>query len=550
MKMKFRKVISVVILVCAISVGLHAQTDTKTQTLETLKVLRDAISKSIDELTAAVNGTPTPPVVTSAVIAAHTAAEFQAALNTANASQAASTIKLDSGTRYIGNFLLPARAATAGVITVTSTSGVPAAGIRVTPTAVLAEVVTTNNVPAIDGPAGVHQFALIGLRIGTTTGNANDLVRFGSGEDTQASVYPGGFLLDRVIIRGDPTLGAKRGILANANNVTIINSDIRDIYRDGQDTTTIGCFNCGTGYTIKNNWLEAGAEVVIFGGAPSPANTIATDILFEGNTLTRPAAWQAAGHKQVKNLFELKEGLRVVIRGNIMFNNWVAAQPGISIVITPRDTNKYIQDVLIENNIVYNIGATMSISSHDNYYPTPIGTNKISVKNNLFIINAPVYGGDGRLVLITGAPKDITFDHNTVIQLGARYSSIVAAYEASWPGLNGTTGSGGPVAGFVFVNNAVQNGEYGIIANGSMNGAGLSTWFPNILMVANVMGGYPEATWQRLYPAGNFVPAIADWPGLFVNYTAGDYHPSTLMPLGTDGKPVGVDFSKLPARLP
>jgi hypothetical protein len=481
-----------------------------------------------------------------AVVAVHTAAEFQRALDSSAGRPTATTIVLDSGVRYVGNFTLPARAMTAAPVTITSSQNVPAPGVRVDPAAVLAEVVTPNNVPAIDGPSGAHRYELIGLRITAGSGVANDLIRFGYGLETSSSLYPGGFLVDRVIIRGDPAGGAKRGILANAHDVTVANSDIRNIFRAGQDTTTFGCFNCGTGYTLRNNHLEAGGEVVIFGGADSAARTVATNVLLEGNTLTRPLEWRTLD-RQVKNLFELKEGLHVVVRGNLLFNHWVAAQSGAAIVITPRDIGKYIQDVVFESNVLYNTGSAFAIASHDDHVATPVATNRIAIRNNLVILDQPTYGGDGRLVLINGSPRDITLDHNTLITLGGEYATVLTAYETRYP-INdaGGTAAGGPVVGLVFTNNAVPNGEYGLIANGSINGVGFPTWFPSIVMTGNVLAGYKG--WQRPYPSGNRYPTLAEWPKYFTNYAAGDYRPSPLMPLGSDGKPSGVDFTKLPAR--
>jgi hypothetical protein len=481
--------------------------------------------------------------VPGARVAVHTAAELQAALNRAAPG---ATIVLDAGVRFAGNFILPSRPAGAAAVTVTSSAHVPPAGERIDPAVadLLATLVSTNNQPVIDAATGVHGWNFIGLTFRATGGATNDIVRIGYGTEATAALYPSDVTFDRVVIRGDPRLGAKRGILANAHRITLVNSDIRDIFRAGQDTTTFGCFNCGTGYTLKNNHLEAGAEVVIFGGAESVARTIATDVLVEGNVLTRPLAWRT-GDYQVKNLFELKEGLHVVVRGNVMYNNWVAAQPGTAIVITPRDVGKSIQDVLFENNVLYNTGAGFSIASHDDHTVTPVATSRIVLRNNLVILDEPTYGGDGRLMIMSGAPRDVTFDHNTVIQLpgSKQYGSLVAAYAGVWPTASGR-GAGGPVTGLVFTNNAAPNGEYGFIANGSMNGAGFPIYFPGAVMTGNVLAGYKAL--KDLYPGRNRYPTQAEFQSMFVNYAAGDYRPSRSMPSGNDGKPAGVDFASLP----
>jgi hypothetical protein len=209
-------------------------------------------------------------------------------------------------------------------------------------------------------------------------------------------------------------------------------------------------------------------------------------------------------------------------------------------VLTPRDEAKYLQDVLFENNVVYNTGSMIGLSGKDNHYYTPIFSNQITFRNNLFIISAATFGGDGRLALFTAAPNSITFDHNTVIADGA---SIVAAYDSSYKDASGGMVTGGPVEHLTFTNNVVPNGTYGFIANGSANGAGF-TYFPGVVLTSNVIAGYTG--WR--YPSGNFYPTMAEFQGLFLNYAAGDYRPSAAMPVGTDGTPMGADFAKLPPR--
>ncbi|MEO8077356.1 MAG: hypothetical protein ABI818_13575, partial [Acidobacteriota bacterium] len=74
-------------------------------------------------------------------------------------------------------------------------------------------------------------------------------------------------------------------------------------------------------------------------------------------------------------------------------------------------------------------------------------------------------------------------------------------------------------------------------------GAGFE-YFPGVLLTSNVIAGYTG--WR--YPFGNFYPTLAEFQAMFVNYTGGDYRPSFTMPVGNDGKPMGADFTKVPAR--
>ena len=468
-------------------------------------------------------------------------ADLQAALN---AAQPGTTLVLDAGARYVGNFLLPPQSPDGDAIVLTSSANVPPAGERVDAALVnaLAIIETPNEWPAIAATTGAHNYRFVGLTFKAGSPIVFDIVSLGVGTEPDTTLYPSGFEFDRVIIRGDPVGGAKRGILANAHDVTLINSDIRDIFRTVQDSTTFGCFNCGKGYTLRNNHLEAGSEVVIFGGANSVARTVAENIVVENNVLTRPLSWknEPISLRQVKNLFELKEGVHVVVRGNVMFNNWRASQGGTAIVLTPRDEGKYLQDILFENNIVYNTGSMIGLSGKDNHVYTPIFSNQIAFRNNLFIISQATYGGDGRLALLTNAPNGITFDHNTVISDGP---SLVAAYDSNYMNASGLMDKGGAVANLTFTNNVAPNGTYGFIANGSVNCAGF-TYFPGVILTSNVLAGYTGSK----CPPGNFYPTLPAFQALFLDYAAGDYRPSAAMPVGTDGKPMGADFSKLPPR--
>ena len=112
--------------------------------------------------------------------------------------------------------------------------------------------------------------------------------------------------LDRVLIAGDPTVGQKRAIAANAAYVTIENSDIRDIKAAGQDSQAIAAWNSPGPFTIRNNYLEAAGENVMFGGADiSIPGVIPSDITLENNILTKDPAWRGSSWT-VKNVLELK----------------------------------------------------------------------------------------------------------------------------------------------------------------------------------------------------------------------------------------------------
>jgi hypothetical protein len=90
-------------------------------------------------------------------------------------------------------------------------------------------------------------------------------------------------------------------------------------------------------YLIANNYLEASGENIMFGGAdPYIANLVPSDITIRQNYISKPLSWRGQAWI-VKNLLELKNAQRVTIDGNLIENNWAAAQPGVAIVLTPRN---------------------------------------------------------------------------------------------------------------------------------------------------------------------------------------------------------------------
>jgi hypothetical protein len=480
----------------------------------------------------------------SGTIRVPSGADLQAALN---AAKPGDTLMLASGVRYVGNIDLPPNDGP-GYITITSDANVPAAGTRVPPSLIgsLAIIQSPNDAPAIQARTGANYYRFIGVvlrgveGVGSAAETTRDIVSVGDGTETDQSLLPSHFVFDRVIVRGDALFGAKRGILGNGHDITLKNSDVRSVFRNDQDTTTFGCFNCGRGYLVQNNWLEAGAEVILFGGAASLAHTVAENIVIEDNVLTRPLSWKAlAGVTySVKNLLELKEGINVTIRRNYMEYNWPPSQPGYAIVITSKDSKK-VDNVLFEDNVVKSTAGGINMLGWDYKTVLLAPTSNVTVHNNLFVISRQAYGGTGFFLLIGSAPRNIKFDHNTIVHDG---TTLVSAYTGTYFTADGVTHKDGTIDGFGWTNNLSLNGSYGFNSYGSMNGLNLSKAFPYITMHDNVIAGYTG----HAYPVNNYYPAAAAFSSYFADMPRGDYRVLDTAPLGSDGKRVGADVTRLP----
>lgn len=225
---------------------------------------------------------------------------------------------------------------------------------------------------------------------------------------------------------------------------------------------------------------------------------------------------------QVKNLLELKNARRVSIDSNLIENNWQAAQPGYAVLFTPRNQSGgcpwcAVESVIFTHNVVRNVAAAVNILGHDTPNPSQ-QTNTIRLQDNLVYDVTTRMGGNGWGVLVGDGPRDIVVDHNTFVFDG---TTLLYAY-----GAPSTTG-------FQFTNNAAPHGEYGI--NGAAASTGtltLQTFFPGAVVTGNWLSGGPSAR----YPAGNRFNTPFD---------AGLTPPSTLGPLGADGRPAGADVTNL-----
>ena len=221
---------------------------------------------------------------------------LQEALNTA---QPGTTILLQQGAEFVGNFVLPVKSGE-GWITVRSSAPdtvLPPSGIRIRPSDApnLARLRSPNSNAALRTAAGTHHWILRYLEFGANQNGTGDILQLGDGSSAQTSLsmVPHHITLQHVFIHGDPLLGQKRGIALNAADVTIRDSHISDCKGVGQDTQAIAGWNGPGPFTIENNYLEGAGENIMFGGAdPAIPNLVPNDITFRRNYVSRPMSWR------------------------------------------------------------------------------------------------------------------------------------------------------------------------------------------------------------------------------------------------------------------
>jgi hypothetical protein len=289
-------------------------------------------------------------------------------------------------------------------------------------------------------------------------------------------------------------------------------------------------------FKIANNYLEGAGENVAFGGGdPTIPGLTPSDIEIRRNHVARPLSWK--GVWLVKNVLELKHAQRVLIEGNVFENNWVDGQDGFAMVWKSVDQNgtapwSVVRDVTFRRNIVRNAGAGVMLAARPESQPA-VPASRVKIVDNIFEnINAEPFRSHGRLFQILGGPADVTIEHNTALQANPATSNTAVTIDNAGPKL----------ARFVFRDNIVTRGQYGVFGQDAGEGTAAldARAEPDWVFNGNVIIGDTHAK----YPPDNSFPrTTADVA--FVNVAAGDLHLAATSPYHgkeRDGRDPGADI--------
>ncbi|NOT36543.1 MAG: T9SS type A sorting domain-containing protein [Saprospiraceae bacterium] len=502
----------------------------------------------------------------------------------------ATVLVLDAGETFVGGFTLPEKQGQGWIIVISSRMDLlPKEGIRVKPLSstlntnfpnqksAMPKIVTTNlaGIPCMTALNKAHHYRFVGIEF---TADERVLQSFGlihvgdiTNKQNTVDKAPHHIIFDRCYIHGH-SKGTimKFGVRLDCAYGAVVDSDVSDFHSIGFDAQAIAGINGPGPFWILNNYLEASGENVFFGGGASgiPDN-IPSDIVIRNNHFFKPLHWRVdhptyAGKLwTIKNLFELKNGKRVLFDGNILENSWAdlpIGQSGYAILLTVRTENgaapnSDVSDITISNNIIRRCGAGISLSGSDD--GVGIISKRIHIYNNLFEdISGPLYGdqnvngpNDGTIIKL-GEPQDVIIDHNTFLQTGP------------------ITWAGKKVPGFQYTNNLAFSfpnaaGYQGIYGPGVQHGnATIARYFPDITDASlrihkNVFVGDNSMRYSNYNTISkNYFPASII-NVRFLNYAQGksDYHnyslsdSSVYASLATEGKDIGCDFAKLDSAL-
>jgi hypothetical protein len=404
------------------------------------------------------------------------------------------TILLAPGSSYVGNFYLRKKTGTAKITIATSGQqtkySVPA---RVKPSdaVTFAKLIAPNDRPVLRADLGAHDYRIAGVEIKAQPNIYNlGLVRFGDGTEKTSADLPYNLELDRAYVHGDPNVGSKRGVAMNGKNLTVSNCYISDFKSVDQDTQAISGYGGPGPLMVYNNYLEAAAENILFGGtAPGIPDTIPSDISIIGNHLYKPLAWRTfltpSGKRWlVKNILEIKSGRRIRIEGNVLENVWEHGQVGYAVLLkAQKDVASALadtSDVVFTKNIVRHAAAGVNIAGR--IAPTQWTTKRITISNNLFEDIGGTWGSKTRLFTIIFGAHNVTIENNT-----ATPTVKVGAYVSS---------DGEPSSGFVFRSNIVPYGDTGMKGSGAASGLKTAqAFFPGSVISNNVVYNTPSSAY-------------------------------------------------------
>ncbi len=374
--------------------------------------------------------------------------------------------------------------------------------------------------PALYVPIGASDLYVENVAAGVENYD-QAVVRLGMNDSSQTtlSVEPRNITLRRVRI---PTFRGKHAFEINARDVTLTECEAIDVWDPGlRDSQGILLMNSSGGLTVRGGRYSAGSECFMSGGdwMKMPGVVPAT-LVFEGVEFFRPLSWQTDGvNRAVKNLFELKNGTGVLVKGCKLSGSWTAAQPdGAAFMLTPTNRGT-VGDVRVEGCVVRDCGMIYNILGRD-YGTFSNGRTALTSRDNVYQCDRKQFGkpnepAQGQLAKIGAEPLVVDFEDDIALVDG---SSLIYYYRGTVMNPDGTKRAGGNIGTLRLVTNKLRCGQYGInldgYANGGVNGEGLHA-VDAVEVTGNIFAGdilapalkknFPSNVWAPASAAANWV---------------------------------------------
>lgn len=346
-------------------------------------------------------------------------------------------------------------------------------------------------------------------------------------------------VFDRLYLHGVPGFEVRRGIMLTGSSfVGVVESYFSDFHCIAvtgtcTDSQTIAAGDGsvpGGVWSIKDNYLEAAGENILFGGTEN-GSVIWSDIEIRANTITKQVCWNPVepcwtGPAQyvVKNLFELKNAQRLLFEGNTLSYNWGGfSQVGEASVFTPRGTWAAVQDITYRYNTIAHVGSGWQIGASQFQLPSGAYVDSVALQrlsfhdNTISDVDAVHYAGSGWTWQLTSgftvnAPLNNVFIARNVISGDPNHTLLIVGESPT-----------NPVKPFniTITNNVVNAGIYPVWSQGGVNGVcsvknqpltTFTTCWTNWTFAGNTViiqdrGGWAAYQW----PAGNTLVQANSW---------------------------------------
>lgn len=317
-----------------------------------------------------------------------------------------------------------------------------------------------NGEPLLVAEDGAHHYRLIGLELTRVPPATNDphpsILQnngariLGSLQANLISLKEGShhIILDRVYIHGNGFPERIRvGLGWGSDYSALIDSRIDRIqiwksngFAGGEEAPVAIHFGAPGPALIHNNYIDTPGITVFADGGVNPPH----DVVISNNHITASLNYfdGSADPDEYfhfnRHRFELKRGVRFVIKNNLIENSWSVVNQGALIALTPRppfggsnapyNYTTGVRDILFENNVLRNAPQFLILTGGNGLtsaVPNPITTQRIKFHNNLIynitgsVWNSPkqYLGGTGKsgvVFSVGGGVQDLVITHNTI----------------------------------------------------------------------------------------------------------------------------------------
>lgn len=495
--------------------------------------------------------------------------DLQSAINHA---QCGDTLELAAGTRFEGNFIFPPkRCDDLHWITITTGGQLPPEGTRISPCFAgmsslpgrpsfpctsPSKVMATLVVPPSGTLKVSDHYRFIGLELTRSPGAViNALV---SAQNSSKLVF------DRVWLHGNGSDETTRGIaFPGASFLAVIDSYFSDFHCTALTgaCTDAQALWAGTGdvaggtYKIVDNFLEASGENILMGGGGGSATP--ADLEIRRNYFFKPLTWHVAEGPRfiVKNNFELKNGERVLLEGNLFENSWGGfSQAGYQLLLTPKSQSNacplcIVRDVTIRYCVFRHSGAGMQLASEaSDSGGLSRGLFNVSIHDVIIQdVNGRSYSGNGATFQISASAQSVLHD------ISIRHITLPASDRL----FMFVGGNPGAAHGMEITDSILGSGQYQVMSTGGH-------W--NCAFQRNSPKDIFDSCWPGYNISGNVIVGVFNnWPSgnrsvkdaKSLGFSNNEEYQALKLPShsefrgkANDGKDPGADVERIQSFLP